>query len=482
MSSYEPTTRIIPEDGVYSDWEIACAVAEDYGLPSDYWQKMLIKDILTERENGLYVSPTFGFSLPRRNGKSHLVAILALYFMTVLDKDVVYTAHLSLSAKELWKEMKHIFEETELAQHVKKIDNITGHEGIYLNSGGSFRVFSRSSKGGTGRGSKADVVLLDEAYSLPSGTLADLLPMTANAENPLTVYFGSPSYEDTDGIAFKSLRESAITGHNPRAGWVEWAAPEGADVYDPNVWRMTNPAMESGRITEETMSNNVYSGMSRRQILVEILGSWEAENRPLVVDLDLWNKMHDPASSIAHDSELILAADTSPDESSTCLVVCGYRIDGTKHVEIVEHLPGMQWAEERIKQITAKQSFKSVLIDSKSPLSFMAESLQEAGVPVVLTNYEFMANASVNFKQGVEAMTFRHQGDGRLTRAIRDAATRPLSGRFAFSKAEPNSDITPLVAGSLALFGLDSNAINSKVKKKRTGKVFVGGKLYERKT
>lgn len=477
-----PTTRIVPEDGVYSDWKLAVDIAADYDLGCDPWQADLIRDILMERENGLYAAPVFGFSLPRRNGKSHLVRILALYFMTALDQEVIYTAHLSISAKELWKEMKYLFEETELAQEVKSINNITGHEGIYLNGGGSFRVFSRSSKGGTGRGSKADVLFLDEAYSLPAGTLADLLPMTANAENPLVVYLGSPSYEDTDGIAFKNLREAAITGHNPRAGWVEWAAPEGADVYDPAVWRMTNPAMSSGRITEEKMSTLVYSGMSRRQILVELAGSWEAENRPSVVDLDLWNKMHDPASSIAHDSELILAADTSPDESSTCLAVCGYRIDGTKHVEIVEHLPGMKWAEERIKQITTKQSFKSVLIDSKSPLSFMAESLQDAGVPVVLTNYEFMANASVNFKQGVEAMTFRHQGDGRLTRAIRDAATRPLSGRFAFSKAEPNSDITPLVAGSLALFGLDSNAINSKVKKKRTGKVFVGGRLYERKT
>ena len=122
-----------------------------------------------------------------------------------------------------------------------------------------------------------------------------------------------------------------------------------------------------------------------------------------------------------------------------------------------------------------------MLIDAKSPLAYMSETLQKAGVPVVLTNYEFMANSAVNFKQGVDAMSFRHLGDGRLTRSIRDAATRPLNGRFAFTKAEPTSDITAVVAASLALFGLGSDAATSKLKKQRTGKVFVGGKLYERK-
>ena len=477
----KPTLRVYPEDAVRSDWELACAIGEDYGLPTDDWQKDLIKDILSERENGMYAAPVMGFSLPRRNGKSHAIAVLALYFMTALDREVVYTAHLSLSAQELWKVMKQLFEETELSAHVKKIVNITGHEAIYLNEGGSFRVFSRSSKGGTGRGSKADVLFLDEAYSLPGGTLADLLPMLSNAENPLTVYLGSPSYEDSDGIAFKNLREAAITGHNPRGAWIEWAAGEGEDIYSPEVWRKTNPAMSSGRITEEKMSSLVYSGMSRRQILTELMGSWEAENRPLIVDLELWNKMGDPSSYISPDSELVLAADAAPDESSATLLVAGFRPDGNKHIEVIEQLPGIRWTEERIIASHKKQKYRAVIIDAKSPLAYMSETLQKAGVPVVLTNYEFMANSAVNFKQGVDAMSFRHLGDGRLTRSIRDAATRPLNGRFAFTKAEPTSDITAVVAASLALFGLGSDAATSKLKKQRTGKVFVGGKLYERK-
>lgn len=476
----KPTTRVVPEDAGESDWERACELADDYGLPTDLWQQELIHDIIAERPGGLYANPVFGFSLPRRNGKSHIVRVLSLYFMVILDREVVYTSHRTQSSKEIWKEMKALFEETDLSSHVKKIVNIAGHEAIYLTDGGAFRLFSRSEGKGSGRGSPADVLFLDEAYSLPASTLADLLPMVTNAENPLTVYLGSPSYEDSDGVAFKQIRQSAISGHSPRGGWVEWAAPEGADVYDPAIWRMTNPAMSSGRITEETMSNNVYSGMSRRQILVELLGSWEAENRPLVVDLDLWNKMADPSSVPNPQAELVLAADAAPDESSATLLVAGFRPDGIKHIEVIEQLPGMKWVEERIKAACKKRTYRAVLIDSKSPLAYMAESLQKDGVPVVLTNYEYMANSAVNFKQGVEAMSFRHLGDGRLTRSIRDAATRPLNGRFAFTKAESSSDITAVVAASLALFGLGSDAATSKLKKQKTGKVYVGGKLYER--
>lgn len=478
----KPTTRVVPEDAGESDWERACELADDYGLPTDPWQRELIHDIIAERPNGLYSAPVFGFSLPRRNGKSHIVRALALYFMVILDREVVYTSHRTQSSKEIWKEMKTLFEETDLSSHVKKISNVTGHEAIYLNDGGAFRIFSRSEGKGSGRGSPADVLFLDEAYNLPESTLADLLPMVTNAENPLTVYLGSPSYEDSAGAAFKQIRQAAITGHSPRGAWVEWAAPEGADVYSPETWRMTNPAMSSGRITEETMSNNVYSGMSRRQILVELMGSWEAENRPLVVDIEKWGKMHDPDSYIAPDSPLVLAADAAPDESSGALVVCGYRPDGKKHVEVIEHLQGIRWLEESIKERCKKNTFSAVLIDSKAPIGYMKESLEKAGVPVVLTGYEFMASSAVYFKQGVDAVSFRHKGDGRLARAIRGAANRPLNGKQAFAKAEPDSDITPLVAASLALYGQDSDAITSKVKKQRTGKVFVGGKLYERKS
>lgn len=478
----EPTLRIMPDDAVRSDYELACEVGEDYGLPSDDWQQDLIKDILSERENGLYVAPVFGFSLPRRNGKTHVVAILSLYFMTILERDVVYTAHRTQSAKELWKIMKELFEETELSAHVKNIVNVGGHESIYLNDGGSFRVFSRSTGSGSGRGSPGDVLFLDEAYSLPSSTLADLLPMTSNADNPLTVYLGSPSYDESDGVAFKKIREAAVSGHSPRGGWIEWAAPEGADVYSPEVWKMTNPAMSTGRLTEEKMSSFVYSGMSRRQILTELMGSWEAENRPLIVDLEIWNQMLDPSSYIIPDSPLVLSADAATDASVAALVVAGYRSDGKKHVEVIKHLSGIQWVEDSIIERCKKQTYRSVLIDAKSPLAYLGEALQKAGVPVVLTNYEYMANSAVNFTQEVEAMSFRHTGDGRLTRSIRDAAIRPLNGRFAFTKAESSSDITPLVSAALALRGLESDEINSKVKKQRTGKVFVGGKLYERKS
>lgn len=177
----EPTTRVVPTDAGESDWERACGLAEDYGLETDDWQKALIHDIISERPGGLYAAPVFGFSLPRRNGKSHIVRVLSLYFMVILDREVVYTSHRSQSSKEIWKEMKTLFEETNLSSHVRKIDNTVGHEAIYLNDGGAFRIFSRSEGKGSGRGSPADVLFLDEAYSLPESTLADLLPMLSNA-------------------------------------------------------------------------------------------------------------------------------------------------------------------------------------------------------------------------------------------------------------------------------------------------------------
>lgn len=483
MPPGKPTIRIVPEGGVSSDWEQACGLGEDYGLPTDPFQKELIRDILTVGSNGRYVAPTFGFSSPRRVGKSHIITVLTLYLMLIKDQRIIYTAHHSQSSGEMWRKILDKFENTELAAHVESISRREGREEILLREGGSFRIFSRATGKGSGRGSEADVLILDEALMIGKGTLSDLLPVTLNSENPLTIYLGTPSIENSaDGIAFRRFRAAVIDGLNPSAGWVEFSASASSDITDTEVWAQAVPAMMTGRVAEETLRAALHSGISRKEFLVEYLGCWDAETRPTIVDMGQWHDLADLSATIAPDSEVILGVDAANDRSRACIVAVGLNSRGVRVVEVLEHRSGVTWLPEILKKITdAQDHLKSVVIDKRGALSYMAEALDKDNVPVVLTETEYMANACGAFVDSVEARTFKHRGDTVLTHAVSGAALRKLMSRFAFQPAEQGNDITALVASALALYGLDSDKTTvSKKKKNRSGGVWIGGKYYNK--
>jgi hypothetical protein len=57
---------------------------------------------------------------------------------------------------------------------------------------------------------------------------------------------------------------------------------------------------------------------------------------------------------------------------------------------------------------------------------------------------------------GVEQDGIRHLDTPELNAAVRGAATRPLGDSWAWSRKNSTVDITPLVACTLAAWGVDS--------------------------
>lgn len=482
----EPTLKILPPDGVRSDAHIATQLGADLGYPADPWQYDLIDAILQERENGLYAAPVFGFSLARRNGKSFVAIIITLYRMLVCDDDVIYTAHHSTSADAFFSELLDIFEQPELAEHVESIKRREGKEGIYLHGGGSFRIVSRAEGKDPGRGLKCDLLLFDESLDITESSLTSLEPMNLNSANPQTIFLGSPSYEDKpNGKHFRQLRQNAMRGDNPRLGWISWEAPGEADIHDPEVWRACNPAMSSAtpRITEETLAAKA-SSTPRKKFLTEYLGSWSSEVRPTVVDMDHWDLAKDYTAKIPQGARMVWAIDAANDSSSSTIVASAELESGKRYVEKVARLSGIGWVSQKvIDNCKAFPQIERVIIDAKGPLAHYADEWRKAGVPVVVTDYNYLADAAVSFVQSTEDQSYKHQGDGELEKSVRSAAVKPLAGRYKFvpyDMSDPDCDITGLVAMSLALYAFKSDKAVSKTKKPKTNTVTIGGKTYTR--
>lgn len=484
MKPPRPTLEVLPEGGVYSDSKLACDLLAEYYAEPLEWQKDLLKKLLMEDESAQYLAPRIGFSAPRRQGKTIAVLALILHALLVEEKHVAYTAHLSKSSKELWKILRPIFEESDLAPDVKRISGERGHETIELHSGASFQLFTRQEGSGSGRGSKADTLILDEAYDLPQGTLGDLIPMVRNSSKPLVIMMGSPSYETSaNGTAFRNFRQKVLDGSAPMNGWIEYGAPADADIHDRDVWRATNPAMFEGIITERQLESDILSGdVSDEQAKVEYLGSWHALSRPCIVDISKYESLGGHEFYPAEDSELVVAVDSDPDGRITSLVVAGYTEDDIPVVEVVQHGPGNAWVPGAIRRLfEAQPNITSFLIDNQNVLKHYVEELESEGIPITLTSTEFMSLAAPAFVQNYATGQFRHRSNISLKTSILGAENRKLMGRNVWKKAEPEADITTLVASALALYGLNSEkALPAKRKKPRTNTVTIGGKTYTR--
>ena len=57
----------------------AVEIYEKTGLSCYTWQKKLIQSIMAVDKKGLWVHQKFGYSIPRRNGKSELLYMLELW-------------------------------------------------------------------------------------------------------------------------------------------------------------------------------------------------------------------------------------------------------------------------------------------------------------------------------------------------------------------------------------------------------------------
>jgi hypothetical protein len=100
----------------------------------------------------------------------------------------------------------------------------------------------------------------------------------------------------------------------------------------------------------------------------------------------------------------------------------------------------------------------AVLYDEKSPAASLATAIENAGVKLTPVNASEHAQACGMFYDAVDQRTVRHLGTPELVAALRGVAKRPLSDAWAWSRKNSTVDISPLVAVTLALWGLEHNA------------------------
>lgn len=462
LGSREPRICHVPEY-VSSAGDEAIELAAMAGLFLDGAQQFVLRRALGERPDGTWAAPTVAVVCPRQNGKNAITAARELAGLFLLgEKVVVHSAHEQATASEQFRLLQGLMESVpEFDRRVLKVVNGKGSEAIELRGGQ--RILFKTRTSGGARGFSIDCIVFDEAYELPEAAISALIPTLSARPNTQRWYTSSAvdQQKHANGTALARQRERGIA-RRPGIAYFEWSA-EGEDpgqvppsvLSDPAVWAQANPTL-GDRISFEAVQGECDGEMGAREFAVERLGvgDWPATDGSAdqVIDSETWAALTHVDS--APVGTVCFAFDVTPDRSASSIAVAGRRSDGLAHVEVIEHRAGTQWVTARLAALVNKHGSGGVICDARGPAGSLMAELKAAGVQMKpLTANEHAQACGVLF-DAVDQGGLRHLGTAELTAAIKGAVKRPLGDAWAWSRKSSSVDISPLVACTLALWGV----------------------------
>ena len=409
----------------------------------------------------------------RQNGKGALLEARELAGLFLLEEElIVHTAHLFDTAGSHFRRLSQRIRDTpELAGRLAKPGGILrghGNESITLarneRTGRQPRLEVRTRTGAGGLGFSISCLVFDEAMIISDEMHQALVPALAAMPNVQVWYTGSAVDEQNpahQGIPFARIREKGMRGADSLA-YFEWSL----DIDDPaKVGEVSDRQLEEAnpglgiRIESSFIREVEQESLSERGFAVQRcgVGAWPRTDGldDVVITPGAWAGCLDRDSK--RSGSVCFAVDVTPNREYSSIGVAGLRGDGKAHVEVVEHRRGTGWVVERVAGLLAAKPAVGVVIDGASPANSLLGDLSDAlDIEVTIVNGKEHAQACGMIFDAVNQDTLRHIGQAELAEAIRGAVKRPLGDAWAWSRRNSSVDISPLVAVTLALWGVQT--------------------------
>ena len=221
------------------------------------WQeKKIVRPLFTlDRQTGKRRYRMCLLMMPRKNGKTELIAALAIdglmfdgetgaeVYSAAADKD---QAALAFNvAAQMIRNDRELAAECDILDSQKRI--------VHRRSGSFYRAISAEAY--SKHGFNASRVLYDELHAAPNRELWDVLTSSTGARaQPLTVAISTAGY-DRHSILYELYAHAKAVLETPALDPaflpVIFEAPIGADWTDEKVWRAANPALGDFRSLDE---------------------------------------------------------------------------------------------------------------------------------------------------------------------------------------------------------------------------------------
>jgi len=458
---------VIPDGIVTTAWPRVVAKCAEMGVTFDPWQHGIGSIALGKRKSGKYAATVGGvvMSIPRQVGKTFLVGMIIIALCAIFPGfTALWTAHRTRTTSMTFSSMQAMVRKKKIWPLIAAIRTSNGEQEIRFRNGSIIMFGAREQ--GFGRGfDKVDAEIFDEAQILSEKALEDMVPaanQSTQEAGALLFFMGTPPRPTDPGEEFSNRRAKAMSGKAKNIVYVEFGADPKSDPDDRDQWAKANPSFPHRTPVEsmERMRENLTDDDSFKR---EALGIWDAEDSARVIDEDSWNRAADPAS-MAID-RLSLAIDVPPNRSIASVALSGQRADGRWHVELDDSRKGVDWVIPWVVSRASKNRLHAVVVDEMSGLVERRRDRNYLiGTDIVVTlaaaEGRDMAIACAKYYDGILDRSVVHTDQPQVNVALSLARKRPLAGGWAWNRKDAASDITPVVAETLALWGAQNDNVH----------------------
>lgn len=407
------------------------------------WQASLLYDIMGLNEDGLWAHQKFGFSVPRRNGKSEVTLIRCLWALKNGER-VLYTAHRTSTSHSVWERLDRLCAKAGI--EIKSSYRAFGKEHLHTEDAGSIEFRTRTSTGGLGEG--YDLLIIDEAQEYTIDQEGALKYVVTDSPNPQTIMLGTPPTAISAGTVFTDYRQNVLTGKGYESGWAEWSVKEMSDPNDVDLWYETNPSL-GFHLKERTIRSEI--GEDSTDFNIQRLGLWLKYNIKSAISRNEWEALKvDKLPKLK--GPLFVGVKFGHDVSNVSMSIAVKTEDDHIFVETIDCRPfreGIDW----ILDFLRKANVQEVACDGDAGKNILADGMKRLRLkkPYLMRTAD-VVTASGLFEQGIESTTLQHMNQPALAQVASNCEHRQIGrgGGFGYESQLQGADISILESVTFA--------------------------------
>lgn len=430
-----------------SDYKKAIELYERSGRKSQKWQNNLLKAILAKNKKGLWVHTKFGYSVPRRNGKNEIIAMRELYGLNE-GEHINHTAHRTTTSHAAWERLLRIISQAGFKEDIDYTSlRASGRERIeFLKTGGVIEFRTRTSTGGLGEG--FDLLVIDEAQEYTDDQQSALKYVVSDSKNPQTILCGTPPTPVSSGTVFTNLRKKALNGETKNTGWAEWAVEEQSDLYNKELWYLTNPSLGT-ILTERSIEDEI--GDDEIDFNIQRLGLWIRYNQKSAISKVDWDNLI-VTKTPKFKGKLFVGIKYGADGTNVSMSIAVKTEDERIFIESIDCQTvrnGNLWIINFLKNA----DIADIVVDGQSGQKILADEMKEFKIkaPILPTVKEIIVANSM-WEQGIYQNSICHNNQPSLTKVVTNCEKRLIGngGGFGYKSQFEDNDISLMDSALLA--------------------------------
>lgn len=407
------------------------------------WQEALTYDIMAVDDDGLWVHQKFGYSVPRRNGKSEMALARCIWGLKHGER-ILYTAHRASTAHSIWERLSRLCAKCDIS--IDSSFRAFGKEHLYTADDGVIEFRTRTSTGGLGEG--YDLLIIDEAQEYTPEQETALKYVVTDSANPQTIMFGTPPTAISAGTVFPNYRKHVLQSESYASGWAEWSVPEMSKADDVDLWYETNPSLGTV-LKERTIRSEI--GEDNTDFNIQRLGLWIKYNQRSAISRNEWDELqvdHLPKLK----GQLFAGVKFGVDGRNAALAIAARTEDDKIFCEAVGCKPlrmGVTW----ILNFLSNADIRKTVVDGKSGTGLLLDGAKEARIKNIdAATVQEVIKANAVFDMAMEQGTFQHMHQSAVTQVATNCERRKIgaNGGLGYQSSLDGADIALLDSMILA--------------------------------